>query len=331
MAATTEFQAPLKDYPLFVSTSIDEAREFVGNVFCPHRLTPSKRTARLDAQMHHARISDYTSLNFLKYGAKVNVEPGALQDFFNIQIQLTGNVVTRCGSQTEDIGAGDAAVLSPTEYVSMDWNRDSSMLIYRVDRKLVERKLSAVICGSLRDPIVFATKLNHHSASGAGWLRAVRFLLDDLDGNKSFLNFPHAAEAFDDNLVMSLLFGQKHNYSHRLGNGFPKAAPKSVRRVEAYIQENAGNAIFIEDLIRVSQGSARALYSAFRYYREISPMKYLRKVRLENVRQDLLDGSRGVSVTEIAFRWRFFQLGRFAADYQQAFGELPSTTLRRVR
>lgn len=331
MTATTEFQAPLKNYRLFASASIDEAREFVGNVFCPHRLTPSKRTARLDAQMNHARISDYTSLNFLKYGAKVNVEPGALQDFFNVQIQLTGHVVTRCGSQTEDIGAGDAAVLSPTEYVSMDWSGDSSMLIYRIDKKLVERKLSAMIFDSLSDPIVFATKLNHHSASGAGWLRAVRFLLDELDGSAKFLNFPHAAEAFDDSLVMSLLFGQEHNYSHRLHNGSPKVAPKSVKRVEAYIQENAGNTISIEDLTRVSQGSARALYSAFKHYRETSPMKYLRKVRLENVRQDLLDGSKQVSVTEIAFRWQFLQLGRFAADYQQVFGELPSSTLRRVR
>lgn len=331
MIATTEYQAPLKDYRLFVSASIDEAREFVGNVFCPHRLTPSKRTVQLKAQMNHARISDYTSLNFLKYGAKVNVEPGALQDFFNVQIQLTGNVVTRCGSQTEDIGVGDAAVLSPTEYVSMDWNSDSSMLIYRIDKKLVERKLTAMICDSLSDPIVFAAKLNHHSASGAGWLRAVRFLLDELDGGAKFLNFPHAAEAFDDSLVMSLLFGQEHNYSHRLHNGPPKATPRSVERVEEYIQENAGNAISIEDLTRVSQSSARSLYSAFRYYRETSPMKYLRKVRLENVRQDLLDGSREVSVTAVAIRWQFFQLGRFAAEYQQAFGELPSSTLRRVR
>jgi transcriptional regulator GlxA family with amidase domain len=57
-------------------------------------------------------------------------------------------------------------------------------------------------------------------------------------------------------------------------------------------------------------------------------MKYLRNVRLDRVRHELLERAPGIGVTEVAHRWGFMQLGRFANAYQQRFGELPSETLR---
>jgi AraC family ethanolamine operon transcriptional activator len=36
----------------------------------------------------------------------------------------------------------------------------------------------------------------------------------------------------------------------------------------------------------------------------------------------------GVHVTDIAMRLGFWEMGRFASDYRDMFGELPSVTLR---
>ena len=59
-------------------------------------------------------------------------------------------------------------------------------------------------------------------------------------------------------------------------------------------------------------------------------MKYVKQIRLESAQRTLLAAKTGVTtVTEVAVDHGFFQLGRFSADYRNAFGELPSETLGR--
>jgi transcriptional regulator GlxA family with amidase domain len=40
-------------------------------------------------------------------------------------------------------------------------------------------------------------------------------------------------------------------------------------------------------------------------------------------------GSEGITVTDVAFAHGFYHPGRFSLQYQNAFGERPSVTLRR--
>jgi transcriptional regulator GlxA family with amidase domain len=75
----------------------------------------------------------------------------------------------------------------------------------------------------------------------------------------------------------------------------------------------------------------RGLQDAFRRNLDASPADYLRRLRLDRVRQDLLaaDPLSGATVAGIARRWGFVHLGRFAQTYRTAFGELPGSTLQR--
>jgi len=63
----------------------------------------------------------------------------------------------------------------------------------------------------------------------------------------------------------------------------------------------------------------------------MGPISYDRLRRMSLVRRTLRRGDGAASsVSEVALRYGFRSLGRFAVNYRAAFGEPPSTTLRRV-
>ena len=83
------------------------------------------------------------------------------------------------------------------------------------------------------------------------------------------------------------------------------------------------------ELAQYAGVSARSLYAGFQQYLDTSPKRYLLELKLQRVRQALLNPEQPQSVTEIATAWGFFQLGRFATEYRKRFGESPSDTLKR--
>jgi TolB-like protein len=56
-------------------------------------------------------------------------------------------------------------------------------------------------------------------------------------------------------------------------------------------------------------------------------MPFLRELRLERARQELLRASDRASITRVATRYGFNHIGRFAAQYRTRYGESPSATL----
>ena len=79
----------LKNHALFRSRDLDEEREKVAAVFCPHRLETLGARALFDA-CHHHLPGQRLSLNYIEYGARTLIAPGELDDFYLLQIPLEG-------------------------------------------------------------------------------------------------------------------------------------------------------------------------------------------------------------------------------------------------
>ncbi len=104
----------------------------------------------------------------------------------------------------------------------------------------------------------------------------------------------------------------------------------AVRCVEEYLDAYERELPSLAELCAVAGTSERTLEYAFREQLGITPVRYLRLRRLNRVECELRSGERGVTqVTDVAMRWGFWQLGRFAAEYRALFCERPSETLAR--
>jgi AraC-like DNA-binding protein len=103
-----------------------------------------------------------------------------------------------------------------------------------------------------------------------------------------------------------------------------------VKSVEDYALSHAGDRLYVSDLCRAAAVSERALEYAFKEVMGLTPMTYLVRLRLHQVRQALLAGTQGsTTVSAEALNWGFWHFGEFSRAYKACFGELPSDTLRR--
>ncbi|KQO46353.1 MULTISPECIES: helix-turn-helix domain-containing protein [unclassified Frigoribacterium] len=103
---------------------------------------------------------------------------------------------------------------------------------------------------------------------------------------------------------------------------------KRLRLAAEYVHAYADQAISSADIATAAGMHTRTLQQLMNEHLGSSPSKYLRHVRLDRVRQDLLAGDPGTTlVSDVAGRWGFGNLGRFSAAYLARFGELPKDTL----
>jgi transcriptional regulator GlxA family with amidase domain len=103
-----------------------------------------------------------------------------------------------------------------------------------------------------------------------------------------------------------------------------------VDRFEEIARANLGDPERISDICDAIAVSQRTLVRAFHAVHGTSPSRYLHALRLAEARKALKNGA-FENVTEVAVRFGFHELGRFAVDYRAAFGESPSDTLRHCR
>ncbi len=105
--------------------------------------------------------------------------------------------------------------------------------------------------------------------------------------------------------------------------------PVLLRRAIAFIDDNAHRDISVADIAHDVYVTPRALQYMFRKYRDCTPMEYLRRVRLHHAHLELIDGDHvSTSVGQVAARWGFGHLGRFAVYYREHYGQSPHVTLR---
>lgn len=156
-----------------------------------------------------------------------------------------------------------------------------------------------------------------------------RLISDEAMNGNSLLSTGNTARELEQIMLTAVASGLpkvKSQFPSRTSN----IASKQVLRAEEYIRSHAHRcSIKLEDLVAISGVSARSLHQGFIAFRGMSPMAYVRRYRMEKVRECLLSLDDGTAIARVAADWGFSQPGRFAGDYKRQFGELPSQTIQK--
>jgi AraC family ethanolamine operon transcriptional activator len=105
----------------------------------------------------------------------------------------------------------------------------------------------------------------------------------------------------------------------------------AVRVAREFIHSRLSEPLRLSELCRHAQLKIRSLEYGFREVTGLTPIAYIRSLRLNAVRRALLnDGpAQRRSISEIAMDTGFWHLSQFARDYRLFFGETPTQTRRR--
>jgi len=322
MTVTSEM---LSEHNLFRTHALEEARDQVARVFCPHRLVTTSSDGRLNAVHNRYVLSDLT-LNYLDYGAEVLITPGELTSFFLMQIPLNGSAEIRCGSQEVHSTTRFASLASPTEFLDMQWHADTPQFLVHFDRTALEKALGEILGQKVTVPLRFDLCIDTSTVSFTRWRGLVEMLRQDAESTDRKMHVA-VRKQLEDTVKCALITEFHNNYSDSLERFARPAVPRAIRRAMQICEESPEQSHTVTELARSVGVSVRSLQAGFRAHVGMTPTDYLRDVRLQRVHADLKSPSlEHASIGQIAFGWGFTHLGRFSHMYHARFGELPSQT-----
>ncbi len=315
---------------LHIATSDpDEAHDWLRGAYADHTATLSGRSSAFRFT-HSVADCGVFKVGIARHTMTLHGTWQPLDDILLFSHLLEGRFTIRSDVAEIAAGAGDVFTYDPDVAMTVDWH-DIRMAQVRIQRSAVER-LAAEMVGDDRGTIPLAFDLARPlSASRAvHWKRMMQYVTGDVAANPAAHSSPLVMRQVQRLVIATALetFPNSSLTAPR-GAGTP-ASPDAVRRGCAFIEEHAGSDIDLTTIARAAHVGPRALQRAFRRSLNVTPLGYLRSMRLDRAHEELkaADPAAGTTVAAVAAHWGFGHPGRFAADYRARFGHSPSDTLR---
>ncbi|NVN85600.1 MAG: AraC family transcriptional regulator [Rhodopseudomonas sp.] len=318
---------PLKRFPIFRTSNRDEFGNAATSVYGAKRFDIPE-PENFFAFGNFVQLREI-AIGFSSLGGRVTIDfPEA--DFARLQMSLSGAGTTTINGITTEINAEQSCVTSPGRAALLSYAQGYQQLHLRVGLSAMERTLTALLGLRPKGLLEFDAAAPASKPYAQNVKGLVLFVSTQLDSSPPQLP-PLVLVELEHAITLSFLYAYRHSFSRLLEGETPGAAPRNVRQVEEYIEANWDRPITIEQLMAVTDISARGIFKAFQRSRGYSPMAFAKRVRLQHARKMLTESRIDTTVTAVALACGFANLGHFAKDYREMFGEKPSDTLDRSR
>ncbi|HYH73949.1 MAG TPA: AraC family transcriptional regulator [Nocardioides sp.] len=302
----------------------DEARHWLDDLFG----TKLRLSGRFGAVQHHREDHGSVAFDHIRIDATFAFDSDPMPSLVVVDM-LDGFTEYTRDNVTDRVHDGGSVLVSGWDMPFTARGAHQDIRATTVTPEALAAAVEELAPERVGTKVTFQSYVPHSPAAGARW----RATVDQLSSSFPDHGSPQARREASRLLGHTLL----HTFPNDVVLGAGRleldrdrrdATPSTVRRAVDIIESHAHEDLSLAELARRCDVTPRALQYAFRRHLGCTPMSYLRRVRLDLVRQALRDGS-FLTVTDAATSYGFFNPGRFAAEYRELFAENPGQTLHR--
>lgn len=299
------------------SQELGDFSDAVARAYFPHDLAIKRRPAG-PADLRAVDLGP-VRLARIGWGSEVSVEsehPGA----WAVNVPRSGVLEANVGGHHVLSLDGQATVCPPDQQTRMTrWSADCSIVGMRVERGYLAEEVTALV-GLTADRL--PAQVDLRTDGGRAWIGLLASIGTEALRNPALARDERVGRRLAGTLTAAFVAAC---FPEEPGCGTVR--PRIVSRVVEAMEADPSRDWTAAELAAEAGVGIRRLQQGFHRYLGRTPTQQLLAIRLERVHADLLAG--GVdSVSEVATRWGFAHLGRFAASYRERYGVPPSVTLR---
>jgi AraC-like DNA-binding protein len=262
-------------------------------------------------------------------GSDTAMERAELCSTYRVLLLLSGRIDCLHEGVPVSAAPGSVYVAAPNGLSATRWAAGSTMVCFMIDSSVVDDALCEAL-GRQVSHVAFMPLMRTAAAATRSWINMLLLFKEQMFSADSLLSQPLVGTPFVEGMVRAFLLAADHSHRNALTADEQLPAPRTVRIAVDIIEAEAHLPLTASSIAKRCHVSVRALQQGFRRYMGMTPMAYLREVRLRRAHQSLLESDPSeTSVTSVAHRWGFTNLGRFAAVHTARYDEPPAATLRR--
>lgn len=323
--------AHLENYEILASNELHEMQDMLAQMTETHKVDVIGKGHEIKASLRSAAFSDLNLMHVTYGHVPTHVRTYENDEEALLLFVLTDGVagVEHKGEEFE-ISRTTGLMRDARDPLSARQNAFASFVV-PLPNDVLKRHAASLSGKEVRDfEISFDPALDLNSSNGKHLRNTVHYIADALDGPLRGSDNAIVLDCFRDLLLSSVLSLASNYRMELLQQRQPsdRIVPYYVKRAREYIHEHAASSITLEALAGHAGCGYRTLQIAFNDIYGMSPMAYVKHVRLSFAHNDLLSAADGVSVRDVALKWGFTHMGWFSKIYMERFGILPSQTLR---
>ncbi|EPC02994.1 hypothetical protein L861_22040 [Litchfieldella anticariensis FP35 = DSM 16096] len=305
----------------------DDFQARCGAIFEPFRMCPERR--RTDFQWcTNVKTGHGLSLVRIQCNSGWSLTQDGDRRGFSVFIPRVGGYEATLDKRQVEVAPGKIllAPIQQVRHIKLYSNDMRPGIALTFDDTTVTKVLSSLSNDKVVDCRDVMPVLESSSQVGTTLREMAQLVEAGTFASQALQKSPKAAALLTEAALTFIFENVPHRGIERIQRQAPLVAPRHVRAAVDYMHAHLHQSLTMADIAAAVGVSVRSLQAAFRRFYDTTPMNYLRRLRLEAVHQELASPENRLPVSEVALKWGFVHLGRFAAQYRAAYGVYPSAT-----